>query len=152
PRASSVAYEEFARRVHPDDLPAVEASLQRSIRNKTQDLMEFRIIRPDGEVRYLSSARGVVLDDHRNVVRMVGTSVDITDRKLMEAQIEANREQLVKSARLSALGMMAGNIAHEINNPVGIIHALASNLIDMVEQDEAAPPEVVARSGRRIRE
>jgi PAS domain S-box-containing protein len=152
PRASSVAYEEFARRVHPDDLPAVEASLQRTIRYKTQDLMEFRIIRPDGGVRYVSSARGVVLDDHRNVVRMVGTSVDITDRKLMEAQIEASREQLVKSARLSALGMMAGNIAHEINNPVGIIHALASNLIDMVEQDEAAPPEVVARSGRRIRE
>jgi C4-dicarboxylate-specific signal transduction histidine kinase len=70
----------------------------------------------------------------------------------MEAQIAANREQLVTSARLSALGMMAGNIAHEINNPVGIIHALASNLIDMVEQDEAAPPEVVARSGRRIRQ
>jgi PAS domain S-box-containing protein len=152
PKALSVAYEDFTRLVHPDDLPALEASLQQTIHGKTQDLVEFRVIRPDGTVRHLSSAMGVVLDERGKAVRVVGTSVDITERKLMEAQIEANREQLITSARLSALGMMAGNIAHEINNPVGIIHALASNLIEMVEQEEAVPPEVVARSGRRIRE
>jgi PAS domain S-box-containing protein len=152
PRASTVAYAEFARRVHPDDLPAVEAAVQRTIQTKSQDFVEFRIIRPDGAVRHISTAMGVVLNERGNVVRIVGTSVDVTGRKLMEAQIEANREQLVTSARLSALGMMAGNIAHEINNPVGIIHALASNLIEMVEQEEAVPPEVVARSGRRIRQ
>jgi PAS domain S-box-containing protein len=152
PRASSVSYADFARRVHPDDLPSVEATLQRMIRNKIQDSMELRIIRPDGAVRHLACASTVVPDEHGKVVRLVGTAVDITERKLLEAQIEASREQLVASARLSALGMMAGNIAHEINNPVGIIHALASNLIEMVEQDEAVPPEVVARSGRRIRQ
>jgi PAS domain S-box-containing protein len=152
PRASSVSYADFARRVHPDDLPAVEATLQKMIRNKAQDSMEFRIVRPGGEVRHLSCASTVVPDERGKVVRLVGTSADITERKLLEAQIEASREQLVTSARLSALGMMAGNIAHEINNPVGIIHALASNLIEMVEQDEAVPPEVVARSGRRIRQ
>ncbi len=152
PKASSVPYEEFARRVHPDDLPGVEASLQRVIARKTQEFVEFRIIRPDGSVRHISAAQGVVLDERGKVVRIVGTSVDITERKRMEAQIEANKEQLVTSARLSALGMMAGNIAHEINNPVGIIHALASNLIDMVEQEEAAPPEMVTQSARRIRQ
>jgi PAS domain S-box-containing protein len=152
PRASSVTYAEFAERVHPDDLAAVEAILQRTIQTKSQDFAEFRVIRPDGAVRYISAAMGAVVSEPGIVVRVVGTSVDVTDRKLMEAQIEANRAQLVTSARLSALGMMAGNIAHEINNPVGIIHALASNLIEMVEQDETVPPEVVARSGRRIRQ
>lgn len=77
---------------------------------------------------------------------------DISARKRMEAQLEASKEQLVASARLSALGMMAGNIAHEINNPVGIIHALASNLIDMVKEEGVAPPEMVERNSTRIRE
>jgi PAS domain S-box-containing protein len=152
PKVVPMAYEEFARRVNPDDLPAVETWLQRGIQGKTQEFMEFRIIRPDGSVRHVSSAEGVVLDEHGNVVRMVGTAVDISGRKEMEAQIEASREQMVASARLSALGMMAGGIAHEINNPLSIIDAMASDLGEMVEREGSAPPQVVARKSAIIRE
>jgi PAS domain S-box-containing protein len=152
PKVVPMPYEEFLRRVHPEDLPKVQASLQRAIQGKTQDFVEFRILRPDGSVRHIFSAEGVVLDERGNVVRVVGTAMDVTERKRMEAQIEANKAQLMTSARLSALGMMAGNIAHEINNPVGIIHALASNLIDMAEQDGSVPLETVARSAKHIRE
>jgi PAS domain S-box-containing protein len=147
-----MAYEEFARRVHSEDLPKVQASLERAIQAKAEDSVEFRIIRPDGSVRHISSAEGAVMDEHGNVVRVVGTAVDITGRKQMEAQIEANKEQLVTSARLSALGMMAGGIAHEINNPLGIIHALASDLIDVVRDEGTAPPDMVMRNCGRIRE
>jgi PAS domain S-box-containing protein len=152
PKVVPMPYEDFRRRVHPDDLPEVEASLKRAIQGKTQDFVEFRIIRPDGSMRHIYSAEGAVLDEHGNVVRLVGTAVDITARKQMEAQIEANKEQLVASARLSALGMMAGGIAHEINNPLCIIHALASDLIDIIKDEGKAPPEMVARNGTRIRE
>ena len=152
PKVVPMPYDNFVRRVHPDDLPKVQASLERAIQGKTQDFVEFRIIRPDRTVRHIYSAEGVVLDEHGNAVRVVGTAVDITERKEMEAQIEANKAQMVASARLSALGMMAGNIAHEINNPVGIIHALASDLMDMVKEEGAAPPSMVTRSSARIRE
>ena len=147
-----MAYENFVRMVHPADLPKVNASLARTIKEKTQDSVEFRIIRPDGCVRHVSSAEGAVLGKLGNVIRVVGTAVDITERKEMEAQIEANKEQLVTSARLSALGMMAGGIAHEINNPLGIIHALASDLIDLVKEEGTAPPAMVSRNSTRIRE
>jgi C4-dicarboxylate-specific signal transduction histidine kinase len=83
---------------------------------------------------------------------MVGTAVDITERKRMEAEIEAGREQIVASARLSALGMMAGGIAHEINNPLSIIHALASDLVEVIEEEGAAQTPVVLRNSIRIRE
>jgi len=152
PKVVPMPYEEFLRRVYPEDLPKVQASLQRAIQGKTQDFVEFRILRPDGSIRHIFSAEGVVLDEHENVVRVVGTAMDVTERKRMEAQIEANKAQLMTSARLSALGMMAGNIAHEINNPVGIIHAVASNLIDMAEQDKSVPLETVVRSAKGIRE
>lgn len=152
PKLVPMAYEKFTQRVHPHDLPQVQASLERAIQGKTQDFVEFRIVRPDGSTRHIYSASGAVLDELGQVVRVVGTAVDITERKQMEAQIEANKVQLIASARLSALGMMAGGVAHEINNPLGIIHALASDLRDMVEEEGAAPPEMVARNSARIRE
>jgi PAS domain S-box-containing protein len=152
PKMIPMPYENFVRLIHPADAPSVEASLARAIQGKTQDSVEFRIIRPDGSVRHVSSAEGAVVGKLGNVIRVVGTAVDITERKQMEAQIEANKEQLVTSARLSALGMMAGGIAHEINNPLGIIHALASDLIDLVKEEGTAPPAMVSRNSTRIRE
>jgi C4-dicarboxylate-specific signal transduction histidine kinase len=61
-------------------------------------------------------------------------------------QLHEAKVALVASARLSALGEMAGGIAHEINNPLAVIHALAS---DLVEQGNATPDEI-AECGQRI--
>ena len=72
---------------------------------------------------------------------------DLTERRRIEA--EANHMKMVASARLSALSTMAGGIAHEINNPLAVIHALASDLTEMVERGAAIPEEVV-RYTRRI--
>lgn len=152
PKVVPMPIEEFNRRVHPEDAAAVEASLRRAIQGKTQDFVEFRIIRPDGTVRYLSSAEGVVLDEHGDVVRVVGTAVDITERKQMEAQIESSREQMAVSARLSALGMMAGGVAHEINNPLAVIHASAGDLLRKFKQEEAVPVAFAVRKCERILE
>jgi PAS domain S-box-containing protein len=149
-RVVPVTYQEFVQRVHPDDLAAVEACVQRTIEGKTQDFVEFRIIRPDGALRHISSVAEAVLDDQRDVVRVVGTAVDITVRKEMEAQIEASKEQMLASARLSALGMMAGGVAHEINNPLSIIHASAGDLLRRVKEEGAVPLQIVVRNGERI--
>ena len=150
PKVVPMAYKEFARTVHPDDVTAVDASLQRAIQGKTQDSVEFRIIWPDGSVRHVSSAEGVVLDKRGNVVRVVGTAVDITGRKEMLAQIEASRGQLAASARLSALGMMAGGVAHEINNPLAIIHAAAGDLLCRINEEGSVPLAIAKRNSERI--
>jgi PAS domain S-box-containing protein len=71
---------------------------------------------------------------------------DITARKKLEEALDLARAQMVASSRLSALGEMAGGIAHEINNPLAVIHALAS---DMVEQEGDIPDEWV-RTAHRI--
>ena len=67
---------------------------------------------------------------------------DVSERVAMQAQLDAGRMQVVSSARLYALGMMAGGIAHEINNPIGIIHAYASNLLEMANDSNLSPPAV----------
>jgi C4-dicarboxylate-specific signal transduction histidine kinase len=152
PKVARLAYEDFARLVPVDDLPKVEAALHKVVREKAQQAVEYRVIRPDGVLRYSYAAGGPVLDQQGNVVRVVGIAFDITQRKVIEAKLEDSREQMVASARLSALGMMAGGIAHEINNPLSIIDAMAIDLGEMVEERGSAPPQAVARKSAIIRE
>ena len=66
---------------------------------------------------------------------------DVSQRVAMQAQLDASRMQVVSSARLSALGMMAGSVAHEINNPLGIIHAYASNLLERASDGNLSAPD-----------
>lgn len=68
---------------------------------------------------------------------------DITAQKQLEAEIEANRARAAASARLSALGTMAGGIAHEINNPLAAIRALAEDLGDDATRRVPTSSEVV---------
>ena len=60
------------------------------------------------------------------------------------------RAQAVASARLSALGMMAAGIAHEINNPLAVIHASASDLMDMAETGDV-PLKALQTASSRIK-
>jgi len=90
-------------------------------------------LRPGGEIQVLAAVR------------------DITARKQLEGELETTRVQAIASARLSALGVMASGIAHEINNPLGIIHSLASDLTEMAEEGPVTP-ETVARKGAVIRQ
>lgn len=143
PRVVPLFERDFNRHVHPEDLHLVEAAARGAIEEKTQKSLEFRIIRPDGAVRYISTVEGPVLDELGNVVRLVGTAVDITERKEIEAQIEA-------AARLSALGLMAGGVAHEINNPLAIIHTSAANLLGKVKAEGRAPVEIVLQNCQHI--
>lgn len=74
--------------VHPEDVLIVEDSLQRALLNKCADQIEYRIIRPNGELRYVSSAKTVLLDTEGNVTRIIGMNFDITERKIAEETIK----------------------------------------------------------------
>jgi PAS domain S-box-containing protein len=152
PKKARVTRQDWAPLFHPEDLTKVEDFLETVIRNKTQHTSDFRLIRPDGSLRYVSIAGMAAVDDTGEVTAVVGIVLDITDRKQLEHDLEAAREQAITSARLSALGMMAGGVAHEINNPLSIIHAMASDLVELVEEQGSAPPQVVARNSQVIRE
>jgi PAS domain S-box-containing protein len=88
-------------------------------------------------------------DDAFTVIALVR---DITERRRTEAQLEANRAQLVSSARLVSLGVMAGGIAHEINNPLAIIHASADELVRRAKQEGVVALDIVVRNGERIQQ
>ncbi|WP_414585081.1 PAS domain S-box protein [Scytonema sp. PCC 10023] len=93
--------EDFFAIIHPDDRHRVIQAVQRAITGEPSYKQEYRVIAPDGVVRWLNSVGRVYLDATGQGVRMIGVSVDITERK----QIEAQRDRLLEreqAARRSA--------------------------------------------------
>ncbi|MEB3830063.1 PAS domain S-box protein [Phormidium sp. CCY1219] len=79
--------------LHPDDRPRVEAKMQEILATGSADL-EYRIVRPDGEVRWLRDRARVLYDKSGTPIRMDGLATDISDRKHYEAALERERQQL----------------------------------------------------------
>jgi PAS domain S-box-containing protein len=64
--------------------------------------------------------------------RMMVFVLDLTERRMAEKIVEEHKLKLTAASRLTALGEMSGGIAHEINNPLAIIHARAGQIRDLV--------------------
>lgn len=71
---------------------------------------------------------------------------DISDRKRTESLLEYQRAQMIETQRLSALGEMAGGLAHEINNPMTVIYGRAQHLHELAEQDRLTPDKILRYS------
>ena len=80
PQSFDASYERFLSMIHPDDREHIEAIHQQAYQTGGGYQMIERIVRPDGEVRYLSSNGEVITDDNGTPVRMRGTCLDITER------------------------------------------------------------------------
>ncbi|NJO93457.1 MAG: PAS domain S-box protein, partial [Hydrococcus sp. RM1_1_31] len=75
--------------VHPEDKKLIKQQLQRLGETGTIET-EYRIVRPDGEVRWLYSRSQIVYDSTGKALRVDGTDTDITERKLAEARLQHN--------------------------------------------------------------
>ncbi|GAG83509.1 unnamed protein product, partial [marine sediment metagenome] len=78
---------------HPEDRPSVEAEIQRSIKEHTAYKVDFRIIRPNGEIRWLSDRGEPFYDNAGKASFMTGAVVDITERKQAEAKLKQTAEE-----------------------------------------------------------
>jgi PAS domain S-box-containing protein len=87
-------YDEWRGKVLPDDLPAVEAALQASIRERKQFRGDFRIRRGDGQIRMISALARPLLPADGSTVRVVGINQDVTERWQAEAAALASEAYL----------------------------------------------------------
>src|SRR5262249_18598456 len=91
--AAELTGDDVMKLIHPDDLEMVR-SKEDAARVSGHLENEFRIIRPDGEVRWLAAYGDVIRDSGGTPVQMVGLNVDITDRKQAEGGVPRARQQL----------------------------------------------------------
>ena len=101
PSAGPYRYEQWAAHVHPDDLQATEQALRDAISDKRDFQLDFRIQRPDAEIRHIAAAAKVERDTAGQALRLTGVNWDITRRKLAELEL-AQTTSLLRTVLASA--------------------------------------------------
>lgn len=80
-------FEDFRREIHPDDLENVLANIKRSIEERTEYGIEYRIVKADGSMAWLEARGKLFFDAQGNPERMAGVCMDITPRKRVEEKL-----------------------------------------------------------------
>jgi PAS domain S-box-containing protein len=122
---------DWTRHIPPEDHAVVEAAEAASLRGERFQA-EYRMVRKDGAVIWVSDTAVVVSGSYSHPV-MEGIIVDITERKLLENQLQQSR-------RMEAVGRLAGGIAHDFNNLLTIIKGYA----ELAVQRTGIQPELRA--------
>jgi len=97
---------------------------------------EYTAKRPDGTT-FLASSQATVVRDERGVVVGYQSSVlDITERKRAEEERERLHGQLVQAQKMESVGRLAGGVAHDFNNMLGVIMGYADLLLVALNADD----------------
>jgi PAS domain-containing protein len=105
-------------KVHPADRERVESAVRLALAANEELDIEYRVVRPDGEVRWIA-VRGRA--EWGSGQRLVGVAIDVTERKVAELQAERDRTALRHMTRVSILGQLSASIAHQLNQPLAAI-------------------------------
>jgi PAS domain S-box-containing protein len=151
PAAGGPTWEEYFERVHPDDRLKWKGIIERAIGEKADYDQEFRILLPNGMVKWIHTVGHPVLSDAGDLEQFVGSSTDITERKSAEQEREKLRQleaDLAHINRVSTLGEMAASLAHEIKQPIAAAITSANSCIEWLAHE---PPNLDRARGAAAR-
>lgn len=149
--------QDWIEAVHPDDRARVQAAHVAKQHSGHFD-EEYRIVRPDGTVRWIWDRGFPILDESGHIYRIAGLAEDITHRKLAEDQLRRQQVELARMSRLSLAVELASNLAHELNQPLAAIVAYTQACLALLHQANTdprvltGPLEEVVKQGLRAGE
>jgi two-component system, LuxR family, sensor kinase FixL len=126
PASGKVTFEDFISRVHPDDRNRIREIIDYAIDEGKDFDSEYRLVLPDGIVRWMATRGSVHFDKDGRPARVLGISIDITARKQAEIEAKQRRDELSHLSRVALIGEMSASIAHELNQPLAGIASNAS--------------------------
>ncbi|MBU4011367.1 MAG: PAS domain S-box protein, partial [Proteobacteria bacterium] len=146
---------EFAQRfVYPDDINFVWEEISNGVEVTDPTFsrkLEHRMLYPDGAVGYISVRYSIIRDSSGKKVKAYGVIQDITERKRAEERLRESEEKLSRSRKMESLGLLAGGVAHDLNNVLsGIVSYPELLLLDLPENSKSRKPlEIIQESGNK---
>lgn len=138
PAQRILPFADFVSTIHPDDRNMVLDVIRAGVPEEKTLLAEYRIVRSDGAVRYLSGI-GKPVSDNSESNDYVGTVTDITTRRAAEDALQVAQADLARVARATTVGQLTASIAHEINQP---LMSIVSNGGASLRWLDRNPPEL----------
>jgi PAS domain S-box-containing protein len=120
----ALSRELFLSRVHPEDRVAVDEAIERARASSQTFEFEYRLLRPDGQTRWLISRGRYLRNDRDRVNELIGVAIDVTAQVQANLQLRLQREELAHLSRVALMGELTASLAHELNQP---LTAIASN-------------------------
>jgi PAS domain S-box-containing protein len=151
PASGPPRFEEFERRIHPDDRARTREEFKTAIREKADFDHGYRIVHPGGEIREIHVIGHPVLAPSGDVVEFVGTVMDVTERR----RAEEDRQALAHANRITTMGQLTASIAHEVNQPIAAVVTNAQAALRWLNMQPPDPEEVrqaldrIVKAGRR---
>ena len=133
----SVEHATLAGRVHPEDRGMRDAAIQRTLAQGADYESEFRLLLPDGSVRWIT-ARGRA-PGKSGAGHVLGVSMDITRQKLAAEEAQVQGRELAYLARVATVNTLSGSLAHELSQPLTSILSNAQAALRFMAKD---PPEL----------
>ncbi|MEK7677340.1 MAG: PAS domain S-box protein [Verrucomicrobiota bacterium] len=128
--------------IHPDDQPRVHAAWQAFLNGQSSRIEEeYRVVRPDGSVRWVLDTGMPIRNEAGEIIRLSGITRNITERK-------QNERQMLRTQRLESIGTLAGGVAHDLNNTLAPI-LMATQLLRMQYPDETKMIDTIESSAKR---
>jgi PAS domain S-box-containing protein len=92
---------EFARQLHPEDAPYHTGVVEQAIRDRTDFETDYRLLLPNGAAKYIHVVGHPIVNASGDVIELVGTAMDITERKRAEEALRASEASLLEAQRLT---------------------------------------------------
>lgn len=102
--------------IHPDDRAKTKEAATQALQGGSRYDVEYRVVHPSGEVRYVRSQGDVSWDEAGHPRRIFGIMQDITDQVQLEAENEQLTAKFYQAQKMESIGRLAGGIAHDFNN------------------------------------
>jgi PAS domain S-box-containing protein len=145
------AFDTWLDVLHPDDREPAMERMNRSIEDRTSLESEYRIIRPDGQERWIGAIGDTFYDPAGRPQRMCGICIDITERKRADEALRRHTEDLTRLHRDLQIANREANLyldilTHDIGNTENVSNLYADLLIESLEGKAADQAKNLQRS------